>query len=189
MSRYPLEGYREKCDTDVVLGDRHATRPLHLQTPVTIAGMSFGALSANAKEALGRGASDGGHLHHHRRRRHDARGARPVQAPRVPVPALALRHEPGRPAQGRRHRDRARTGRQARRRRHAPGPENHRTRRRNAHPAGRASTSARPAGTRTGPARTTSKSRSANCARSPTGRPRSTSRSAPPAPTTTPRSP
>ncbi len=33
MSRYPLEGYREKCDTDVVLGDRHASRPLHLQTP------------------------------------------------------------------------------------------------------------------------------------------------------------
>ena len=60
MSRYPLEGYREKCDTDVVLGDRHASRPLHLQTPVTIAGMSFGALSANAKEALGRGASEVG---------------------------------------------------------------------------------------------------------------------------------
>ena len=60
MSRYPLEGYREKCDTDVVLGDRHALEPLHLQTPVTIAGMSFGALSANAKEALGRGASEVG---------------------------------------------------------------------------------------------------------------------------------
>src|SRR6478735_11411083 len=60
MSRYPLEGYREKCDTDVVLGDRYASRPLHLQTPVTIAGMSFGALSANAKEALGRGASEVG---------------------------------------------------------------------------------------------------------------------------------
>src|SRR4051794_5393829 len=57
MSRYPLEGYRERCDTDVVLGDRHATRPLHLDIPVTIAGMSFGALSAQAKEALGRGAS------------------------------------------------------------------------------------------------------------------------------------
>ena len=27
MSRYPLEGYRERCDTDVVLGDRHATIP------------------------------------------------------------------------------------------------------------------------------------------------------------------
>jgi glutamate synthase domain-containing protein 2 len=60
MSRYPLEGYREKCATDVVLGTRFAKKPLHLQTPVTIAGMSFGALSANAKEALGRGASEVG---------------------------------------------------------------------------------------------------------------------------------
>ena len=60
MSRYPLEGYRERCDTDVVLGDRHATRPLHLDIPATIAGMSFGALSAQAKEALGRGASEVG---------------------------------------------------------------------------------------------------------------------------------
>jgi glutamate synthase domain-containing protein 2 len=57
VSRYPLEGYRERCDTDVVLGDRHASRPLHLDIPITIAGMSFGALSAPAKEALGRGAT------------------------------------------------------------------------------------------------------------------------------------
>ncbi|MDJ0396938.1 N-methylglutamate synthase subunit C precursor [Rhodococcus rhodochrous J3] len=60
MSRYPLEGYREKCETDVVLGDRNATYPLHLDIPVTIAGMSFGALSGRAKEALGRGASEVG---------------------------------------------------------------------------------------------------------------------------------
>jgi glutamate synthase domain-containing protein 2 len=57
MSRYPLEGYREACGTDVVLGTRFAREPVHLDIPVTIAGMSFGALSANAKEALGRGAS------------------------------------------------------------------------------------------------------------------------------------
>ena len=57
MSRYPLEGYRERCDTDVVIGDRYASKPLHLKIPITIAGMSFGALSAQAKEALGRGAS------------------------------------------------------------------------------------------------------------------------------------
>ena len=57
MSRYPLEGYRERCGTDVVLGTRHAKRPIELKIPVTIAGMSFGALSAPAKEALGRGAS------------------------------------------------------------------------------------------------------------------------------------
>ena len=60
MSRYPLEGYREKCETDVVLGDRHAKYPLHLEIPVTIAGMSFGALSGGAKDALGRGASEVG---------------------------------------------------------------------------------------------------------------------------------
>ncbi len=57
ISRYALEGYREKCETDVVLGDRFASKPLQLKIPITIAGMSFGSLSANAKEALGRGAS------------------------------------------------------------------------------------------------------------------------------------
>ncbi|PNG25675.1 FMN-binding glutamate synthase family protein [Methylocella silvestris] len=57
MSRYPLEGYREKCGTSVVLGARFARKPIELKIPVTIAGMSFGSLSAQAKEALGRGAS------------------------------------------------------------------------------------------------------------------------------------
>jgi glutamate synthase domain-containing protein 2 len=60
ISRYPLEGYRERCDTNVVLGSRFARKPIELKIPVTIAGMSFGALSAPAKEALGRGATAGG---------------------------------------------------------------------------------------------------------------------------------
>jgi glutamate synthase domain-containing protein 2 len=60
ISRYPLEGYRERCGTDVVLGTRFAKKPLTLKIPITIAGMSFGALSAQAKEALGRGASIAG---------------------------------------------------------------------------------------------------------------------------------
>jgi len=60
VSRYPLEGYREKCATDVWLGTRFAKKPIHLKTPITIAGMSFGALSAQAKEALGRGATIAG---------------------------------------------------------------------------------------------------------------------------------
>ena len=42
MSRYPLEGYRERCGTEVVLGARFAKKPITLKTPVTIAGMSFG---------------------------------------------------------------------------------------------------------------------------------------------------
>jgi glutamate synthase domain-containing protein 2 len=60
MSRYPLEGYREACATNVVLGSRFAAEPIELAIPITIAGMSFGSLSANAKEALGRGASAAG---------------------------------------------------------------------------------------------------------------------------------
>ncbi|MGE6740470.1 FMN-binding glutamate synthase family protein [Allorhizobium pseudoryzae] len=57
ISRYPLEGYRERCDTSVTLGTRFAKKPIELKIPITIAGMSFGALSGNAKEALGRGAT------------------------------------------------------------------------------------------------------------------------------------
>src|SRR5271163_2000286 len=57
MSRYPLEGYRERCATNVTLGTRFAKQPIELKIPVTIAGMSFGALGANAKRALARGAS------------------------------------------------------------------------------------------------------------------------------------
>ncbi|KAA8611335.1 FMN-binding glutamate synthase family protein [Salipiger aestuarii] len=57
MSRYPLEGYREKCETGVTLGTRFASKPIELKIPITIAGMSFGSLSGPAKEALGRGAS------------------------------------------------------------------------------------------------------------------------------------
>ncbi len=60
MSRYPLEGYRERCDTNVVLGSQNAKKPIELDIPITIAGMSFGALSAQAKEALGRGATIAG---------------------------------------------------------------------------------------------------------------------------------
>src|SRR5688572_32809288 len=58
ISRYPLEGYRERCATNVTLGTRFASKPLELRIPITIAGMSFGALSAPAKEALGRGATE-----------------------------------------------------------------------------------------------------------------------------------
>ncbi len=57
MSRVPLEGYREKCSTETVLGSRNASEPIRLETPVYIAGMSYGALSATAKVALGTAAT------------------------------------------------------------------------------------------------------------------------------------
>ena len=123
-----------------------------------------------------------------RRRRHDRGGARALRDARLPAPPVALRDEPGRPAALRRDRDRDRPGRQAGRRRDAAGPEDLRPRGGDARPAeGR-----RPALGLPAPgldrARTTSRSRSASCARSPTGRSRSSSRSARRARTTTSRS-
>src|SRR5258708_37667814 len=60
LSRYALEGYREKCVSKTVLGTRYAKKPVELAIPITIAGMSFGALSARAKEAIGCAATMAG---------------------------------------------------------------------------------------------------------------------------------
>lgn len=59
MTRLPLEGYRESCDTTTVLGAGQGLveKPLELKIPIYIASMSFGALSASAKASLGHGAS------------------------------------------------------------------------------------------------------------------------------------
>ena len=57
LSRVPLEGYRERCETAHRARHRARPKPVVLSTPICISGMSFGALSANAKEALGRAAS------------------------------------------------------------------------------------------------------------------------------------
>ena len=57
LTRLPLEGYKEKCNTRTVIGKRFAREPLELETPVYITGMSYGALSKNAKVALGSAAT------------------------------------------------------------------------------------------------------------------------------------
>lgn len=59
LTRFVIEGYREKCLTRTVLGPR-AKNPLELDIPVYITGMSFGALSLEAKIALARGATMAG---------------------------------------------------------------------------------------------------------------------------------
>ena len=48
LTRFPLEGYKERCDTRTVIGARHAEDPLVLETPVYVSGMSYGALSKPA---------------------------------------------------------------------------------------------------------------------------------------------
>ena len=57
LSRVPLEGYRERCETRTVLGSRYAKKPIVLDRPITISGMSYGALSRTAKVALGTAAT------------------------------------------------------------------------------------------------------------------------------------
>ena len=59
LTRFVIEGYREKCITKTVLGP-NAKRPMVLDIPVYITGMSFGALSYEAKIALARGATMAG---------------------------------------------------------------------------------------------------------------------------------
>ncbi|HWQ71464.1 MAG TPA: FMN-binding glutamate synthase family protein [Desulfitobacteriaceae bacterium] len=52
LTRLSLDTYREECETRVVLGARFATKPVVIETPVMIGGMSYGALSKEAKIAL-----------------------------------------------------------------------------------------------------------------------------------------
>jgi methylamine---glutamate N-methyltransferase subunit C len=59
LTRFVIEGYREKCETKTVIGPK-AKRPLVLDIPIYISGMSFGALSYEAKIALARGATMAG---------------------------------------------------------------------------------------------------------------------------------
>lgn len=60
LTRIPLEGYRERCSSRTVLGARFAQKPIELEIPIMITGMSWGALSYNAKVALAKGAKSVG---------------------------------------------------------------------------------------------------------------------------------
>lgn len=52
LSRLSVDTYREDCRTQTVLGARYAKKPLVIETPIMISGMSYGALSKEAKIAL-----------------------------------------------------------------------------------------------------------------------------------------
>ena len=95
MSRYPLEGYREKCATDVVLGNRFASKPLKLKIPITIAGMSFGFALRTCQRVARLWGDLGRDIDHDRRWRDDARRTGTLAVAGISVPALPLRDEPG----------------------------------------------------------------------------------------------
>jgi len=52
LTRMSIDTYREDCKTQTVLGARFAKKPLVIETPIMISGMSYGALSKEAKTAL-----------------------------------------------------------------------------------------------------------------------------------------
>ena len=55
LTRFVIEGYREKCVTKTVLGSRFAKKPIELDIPIYITGMSFGALSARGEDGARQG--------------------------------------------------------------------------------------------------------------------------------------
>ena len=98
LTRIPLEGYRERCRPGRSWARRFAARPIELEIPIMITGMSYGALSYNAKVALAQGASRGGNLDHYRRWRHASRRARNSRRSDLRSAAKPLRSEHPPPA-------------------------------------------------------------------------------------------
>ena len=74
LTRFVIEGYREKCETKTVIGPR-AKRPMVLDIPVYVTGMSFGALSYRGEDRARPRRHHGGLGHLLGRRRHDPRRA------------------------------------------------------------------------------------------------------------------
>ena len=174
LSRYPLEGYREKCDTKTVLGTRFAKQADRAgdsdhdrrhELRRAVGEREGGARPRGDRVGTSTTTGDGGMTPEERRVVEDAG---------LPVPAVALRLQSGRPAPGRRHRGRHRPGRKARRRRHAAGAEGQPARRADAHAAGRHRSALRLPASGLDRARRPGHQDPASCARSPTGRSRST---------------
>ncbi|HUH99678.1 MAG TPA: glutamate synthase-related protein, partial [Nitrososphaerales archaeon] len=55
LTRFPLEGYKEKCKTETVLGSRFASKPLAIETPIYVYGSS--ELDREVKVGLAQGSS------------------------------------------------------------------------------------------------------------------------------------
>ncbi len=132
LTRFVIEGYREKCETKTVLGARFAKNPIELEIPIYITGMSFGALSLEAKMALAQGCLDGRDRDLLGRGRHDPAGARSLDEVVLPEHPVPVRVQPASPDARRRLRVLHRTGMQGRSRRPPDGPEGHRAGRRDA---------------------------------------------------------
>lgn len=57
LSRMAVDTYREDCETRTVLGKRFAKKPMVIETPIMLAGISYGALSKEAKIAMAKASA------------------------------------------------------------------------------------------------------------------------------------
>lgn len=57
LSRLAIDTYREHCETRTNLAKRFPDNPIVVETPILIGGMSYGALSKEAKIALSKGSA------------------------------------------------------------------------------------------------------------------------------------
>ncbi len=58
LTRFPLEGYKEKCKTETTLGFRSASRPLVLETPIYVGAPTGLEISARVELARGSGLAN-----------------------------------------------------------------------------------------------------------------------------------
>ena len=147
LTRFVIEGYREKCDTTTVLGARFAKNPLEARHPDLHHGHVVRRALARGQDGAREGRVHGRHGDVLGRGRDDPAGARLLDEVVLPVHPVAVRVQPAPPDARRRVRVLHRAGLQGRPRRPPHGTEGDGAGRRDALAPGRD----RPALTRAAP--------------------------------------
>ena len=137
LTRFVIEGYREKCETKTVLGARFAREAARARHPDLHHGHELRRAVARGQDGPGQGRLDGGHRDLLGRGRDDPARARPVDQVVLPGHPEPVRVQPAPPDARRRDRVLHRPGLQGRARRPPDGPEGHRAGGRDALAAGR----------------------------------------------------
>ena len=103
LTRFVIEGYREKCETKTILGARFAKKPIELDIPVYITGHELRRAVARGEDGAREGRVDGRHGDLLGRGRDDPARARPLDQVVLPVHPEPVRVQPAPPdARGRR---------------------------------------------------------------------------------------
>ena len=113
LTRFVIEGYREKCETKTILGARFAKKPIELDIPVYITGHELRRALARGEDGAREGRLDGRHGDVLGRGRDDPAGARLLDQVVLPVHPEPVRVQPA-PPDARRRRASSSSARAAR---------------------------------------------------------------------------